>query len=276
MILCRKGRKIMSKLRDHFWIWAHPTNAMHLHVNKAPLSKGVSTISPVDGLDYIGATNLFYCDFIRDFDMRLEGERSKHVPEVGWAIKFAATKPENVTKLVTVAKEYPNIKHAIFDDFFSPSNTTNNFTNYTLEQMAEIRDQLHAAGLEFWVVFYSENVEQFGIEKIRPYLKMFDGVTYWFWDEKDVADYDKHIDLFLRETEGQKRMIGCYLFNFCTNAPVDGKLVIEQLEKERQMLKDGTIQGVVLHTNTVFGLKEPFEAVEMCKAWMEEHGDETI
>ena len=266
----------MSKLRDHFWIWAHPTNAMHLHVNKAPLKKGVSMISPVDGLDYIGATNLFYCDFRRDFDMRLEGERSKHVPEVGWVIKFAATKPENVTKLVTVAKEYPNIKHAIFDDFFSPSNTTNNFTNYTLEQMQAIRDELHAAGIEFWAVFYSENVEQFGIEKIRPYLKMFDGVTYWFWDEKDVADYDKHIEMFFRETEGQKRMIGCYLFNFATNTEASGKLVIEQLEKERQMLKDGTIQGVLLHTNTLFGLKEPFEAVEMCKQWMLEHGDELI
>ena len=55
--------------------------------------------------------------------------------------------------------------------------------------MAAIRDKLHAAGLEFWVVFYSENVEQFGIERLRPYLKMFDGVTFWFWDEKDVADY---------------------------------------------------------------------------------------
>ena len=261
-----------KKLRDHYWIWAHPTNAMHLHVNKAPLSKGVSTISPVDGLEYIGATNLIYIDFIRKFDMYLEGERSRHVPKVGWAIKQDVT----VAKLTTVAKQYPNIKIGILDDFFAPSNTTNNFTNYTLEQMAEIRDQLHAAGLEFWVVFYSENVEQFGIEKIRPYLKMFDGVTFWFWDEKDVADFDKHIDLFLRETEGQKRMIGCYLFNFATNAPVDGKLVIEQLEKERQMLKDGTIQGVVLHTNTVFGLKEPFEAVEMCKQWMEEHGDELI
>lgn len=266
----------MSKLRDHFWIWAHPTNAMHLHVNKAPLKKGVSTISPVDGLDYIGATRLFYIDFIKQFDMRLEGERSKHVPEVGWAVKFAATKPENVDNLITIAKEYTNINKCIFDDFFSPSNTTNNFTNYTLEQMAAIRDKLHAAGLEFWVVFYSENVEQFGIERIRPYLKMFDGVTFWFWDEKDVADYDKHIELFLRETEGQKRMIGCYLFNFCTNAPVDGKLVIEQLEKERKMLKDGTIQGVVLHTNTVFGLKEPFEAVEMCRQWMQKHGNETV
>lgn len=265
-----------KKLRDQFWIWAHPTNAMYPHVNSAPLRKGVSTVSPVEGLDYIGATRLFYVDFIRDFDMRLEGERSRHVPEVGWAVKAAATIPENVSRLITVAKEYPNIKIGIFDDFFSPSNTANNFTNYTMEQMTEIRDQLHAAGLEFWVVFYSENVEQFGLERIRPYLKMFDGVTFWFWDEKDVADYDKHIEIFLRETEGQKRMIGCYLFNFSTNAPVDGKLVIEQLEKERQMLRDGTIQGVVLHTNTLFGLKEPFEAVEMCKEWMEKYGDEIV
>ena len=213
------------KLKDCFWIWAHPTNAMHLHVNSAPLHKGVSTVSPVDGLDYIGATRLFYVDFIRDFDMRLEGERSRNVPEVGWAIKQAKTKPENVTKLITVSKEYSNIKNGIFDDFFSPSNKTNNFTNYTVEDMRAIKKQLHDAGLEFWVVLYSENFEQFGLDAIRPYLKEFDGVTFWFWDEKDVNDFDKHVQTFLRETEGQKRMIGCYLFNFCTNAPVDGKRI---------------------------------------------------
>ena len=265
-----------KKLREHFWIWGHPTNAMHLHVNKAPLSKGMSFISPVDGLEFIGATNLFFVDFIRDFDMRLEGERTKHVPQVGWAIKHAATKPENVKKLVTVSKEYKNISIGIFDDFFSPANTTNNFTNYTVEQMRQIRKELHQAGLEMWVVFYSENIEQFGLEKIRPYLKEFDGVTFWFWDEKDLVDYDKYIDIFLEETVGQKRMIGCYLFNFATNAEVSGKLVLEQLEKERDMIKRGEIQGIILHTNTVFGLKEPFEAVEACKEWMLEHGDELI
>lgn len=71
-------------------------------------------------------------------------------------------------------------------------------------------------------------------------------------------------------------MVGCYLFNFETLDAVSGKGVIEQLEKERQMIIDGKIEGVVLHTNTMFGLKEPFEAVEMCKEWLIQHGDELV
>ena len=52
-----------KKLRDHYWIWAHPTNAMYAFLNNGEgINRGVSTISPVDGLSYIGATNLFYND----------------------------------------------------------------------------------------------------------------------------------------------------------------------------------------------------------------------
>lgn len=265
-----------KKLREYFWIWSHPTNAMYIHVNTEKMSKGISTISPVEGLEFIGATNLFYTDFIRDFDMRLEGERSRHVPQVGWTIHFAATQPENVTKLITVAKEYPNIKMGVFDDFFSSTNTKNNFLNYTTEQMESIRQQLHDAGLEFWVVLYVNDIKEFGMDRLRPYLKYFDGVTYWFWDEAELVDYDKYIELFLKECANQRRMVGCYLFNFETLDAVSGKGVIEQLEKERQMIIDGKIEGVVLHTNTMFGLKEPFEAVEMCKQWLLEHGDELV
>ena len=265
-----------KKLREHFWIWAHPTNAMYPHLNTAPLHKGVSTISPVEGLEFIGATNLFYTDFIRDFDMRLEGERSRHVPNVGWTIKFASTQPENVTKLIEVAKEYPNIKMGVFDDFFSSTNTKNNFQTYTLDQMESIRQQLHDAGLEFWVVIYVNDIKEFGMDTLRPYLKYFDGVTFWFWDEAELVDYDEYIELFLKECKDQRRMVGCYLFNFETNSAVSGNGVIEQLEKERQMIKDGKIEGVVLHTNTMFGLKEPFEAVEMCKEWLIQHGDEFV
>ena len=42
------------------------------------------------------------------------------------------------------------------------------------------------------------------------------------------------------------------------------------------MIKNGTIDGVILHTNAVVAKagEEPYNAVEACRTWMAEHGDE--
>ena len=122
-----------SKLREHLWIWGHPTNAMYPFLNKGTEKRGVSTISPVEGLGYIGATNLFYNDYIKQFDVMLECERAKNVPKVGWVIERTASEDSETQKqdelfkrvtvkdaatLIKIAEKYPNIYIGIFDDFF--------------------------------------------------------------------------------------------------------------------------------------------------------------
>jgi hypothetical protein len=103
-----------KKLRDHYWIWGHPTNAMYEFLNNGEgINRGVSTISPVEGLSYIGATNLFYNDYIKTFDVMLECERAKDVPNVGWVIERTSL-PEkkhttDVARLVELKKTYNNI-----------------------------------------------------------------------------------------------------------------------------------------------------------------------
>ena len=279
-----------QKLRDHLWIWGHPTNAMYPFLSKK--GRGVSTISPVEGLGYIGATNLFYNDYIKRFDVMLECERAKNVPQVGWVIeRTAATgsehdNPDEIFERVTVkdaetlvdiAKKYKNITIGIFDDFFSPANTANNHTYYTPEMVREYRETLNAAGIELWVVLYTQNMDHYGMDSLRPYLKEFDGVSLWFWEEEEVeANYDKHMELFLKETEGQKRMVGCYIYNFAKGKDARPNLVIKQLEKGSEFIKRGELEALIVHTNSAFGVEPPFEAVEQCREWIRIHGDEEV
>lgn len=281
-----------KKLRDHLWIWGHPTNAMYPFLNKGKEQRGVSTVSPVEGLSYIGATNLFYNDYIKRFDVMLECERAKNVPQVGWVIERTAPtgsehdNPDEIFERVTVkdaatlvgiAEKYKNITIGIFDDFFSPANPANNHEYYTPEMVREYRKELNAAGIELWVVLYTQNMEHYGMEKLRPYLKEFDGVSLWFWEEEDAANrYDEHMELFLKETEGQKRMVGCYIYNFAKGQAADPDIVTMQLEKGSRLIKSGELEALIVHTNSAFALEKPFEAVEVCREWIRTHGDEIV
>ncbi len=264
----------MKKFNDNVWVWGHPTNSMQSWFNR-----GVSTVSPVEGVSYMNASCLMYNNLgDNKFDMNLESELAKDIKKVGWCIDEGATNPPNITAICKKAKEYPNIKMGMFDDFFSLTNRENNFINYTPQLMAAIREELHAAGLEMWVVLYTRDMRLVPMETIRSFLKEFDGVSLWFWDESEILnDYDKYVEIFMEETKNQKRMMGCYVYNFGEGKPATVKAVIHQLEKAKEMMIKGNVEGLFIHTNPCFGLKdEPFEAVDACQAWMREHGDDMI
>ncbi len=258
-----------DRIRDHIWIWGHPTNC----IGKAPNSN----VSPVDGVAYMGAANLYmneYGDIT--YDEAKEMELAKDVARLGWCVDYDGTHP-NVAELVEYAKVYKNVKIAMFDDFFSPTNPANNFTNYTVRMLREYRRQLHEVGAEMWVVLYTQNYDQVDERFLEMYIKEFDGVSLWFWEEELIKpNFDEFVGKFLRLTEGKKRQIGLYVFNFAGDSEADPSVIEYQLEKELPMLLDGTIDGVIIHTNAVFGMDKPFAAVEACKAWMDKNGDTII
>jgi len=264
----------MKKLRDYFWIWGHPAGS--LNIEGSPINP--SDLPPVEGTYYLGARNTFLVSMDVPVDRHHESELAKDVANVGWSINYAWEHPENVTEVCTLAKEFKNISRGIFDDFFSENNPKNNYTNYTPEKLAEVREELHAAGLEFWVVLYTEEFPKIDREVMKSFLKEFDGISLWYWNEKEVIeDYERLMDIYLELSEGKKRMVGCYLYDFGPMAPATGKVVVQQLDRLKGMVKDGTIEGVILHTNAVVAKEgEPYEAVQACVKWMNENGDEVI
>lgn len=261
-----------KKLRDYFWVWGHHTNCLY---GAYGLTR-VNDVSPVEGVDYLGATNLVLDIMDAPVDRREEIGKAKDIPMLAWSVMDVAAHPEHITDLIEYKKEFPNLTRGIFDDFLCPANTETNYTNYPLEMLARYREMLHEAGLEMWMVLYTENFRVIDKETIQAYVNEFDGVSLWFWNEKEVTDgYDEYVETFFEMTEGKKRMIGCYLYDFGTEVEATGEAVVYQLEKEREMIKKGLIEGVVLHTNAVI-MQDPFEAVEAGKKWMDENGDEII
>lgn len=260
------------KFNDNVWVWGHPTGSMFK-------ARGGSEVTPVQGVAYMNASGLMYNNFGEEkFDLDIDNELSKDVKKVGWCIEEgSATHPEMITAICEKAKKYPNIKMGMFDDFFSLTNPTNNFTQYPIELMVKIKEELHAQGLEMWVVIYTENFRLVPIETIRPYLKLFDGVSLWFWSESEIFEkYDECVDMFMKETEGQKRMLGLYVYNFGERKEATIEAIKTQLENAKAKVQSGEFEGLFLHPTPAFDLKEPFEAEKFCKEWMAQHGDDII
>lgn len=261
-----------KKLRESFWVWGHRTNCLYKQYG----IQRQSNTSPVEGVKYLGATNLILDVMDEPNDGNRELQLAKEIPNVGWSLLEVSEHPEHVTELIEYSKRYKNITRGVFDDFLCPANVKTIYTDYPPEMLSECRKRLHQAGLEMWMVIYTANIKEIDINILRTYINEFDGISLWFWNEQEVIEsYDKYVDIFLDLTKGKKRMIGCYLYDFGSNKEATSDAVLYQLNREKEMLKDGTIEGVILHTNAVVAF-EPYEAVETCKAWMKEHGDEEI
>jgi hypothetical protein len=247
----------MMNIKDKLWIWGHPVNSLK---GSFGITKD-SAVSPMEGAKYLGANNIFYVPMGRKIDRIACNQDMRDVARVGWSIESE----QQLLDLIDQKKEYPNLSIAIFDDFFNPENTGWNYTNYTIEKMLEMREKLHTVGIEMWVVLYTRLLDM----DIKDYLEVFDGVSFWYWHETSEEDFEEKNNWLFENTKGQKRLIGCYLYDFGNQRELPAETVRYQLDKNLTYIKEGKIDGVILHTNAVGGMG--FEAYEEAKRWVDAH-----
>ena len=96
----------------------------------------------------------------------------------------------------------------------------------------------------------------------------------WTWKESDVPLINDKFEIFKDLTPNNRRMLGCYLYNFGENKQATSGAVRWQLDRYREMILSGEAEGVVLHTNTMADLD--YEAYDTAVEWMEKHGDEIV
>ena len=120
---------------------------------------------------------------------------------------------------------------------------------------------------------------EFGLDKakdedFRRYIEPFDGIIMWTWKESDVPLINDKFEIFKELTPNNRRMLGCYLYNFGEDRQATSGAVKWQLDRYREMIMAGEAEGVVLHTNTMADLD--YEAYVTAVEWMEKHGDEIV
>ena len=186
---------------------------------------------------------------------------------------------ENATALYTrQAGDFKNIGCVVFDDF-QREGKADNYKTFEPQALWNIRERLHnneVRPLDMWMVLYTH---EFGLDKekdedFKRYVAPFDGIIMWTWKESDVPLIPEKFEIFKELTPNQRRMFGCYLWNFGETKEATGEAVKWQLDWYLERIKAGEAEGIVLHTNTMADLD--YEAYDAALAWMAEHGDEEI
>ena len=264
-------------LKDRYWLWAHPERRFNGMYN---LPKD-SRMTPMECCDYLGVTNALMVPMGWEVDRRQYNKSFKTLHNVGWDCFSALLHPEKIELLVEDAKEFPNITCGVFDDFknWDDKSLPPRYKQFPIETLYGVIDRMHnneARRLDAWMVLYTRlfGVDEQDDQDFQPYMDAFDGIIMWTWEEKNIPLIPEKFEIFKKLTPKNRRMFGCYLYDFDQGKPADPALVKWQLDYYYEQIKKGDAEGVVFHTNTVADLD--YEAFDVAVAWMEEHGNEEL
>jgi len=258
-------------LRERFWLWGHPEgryNNLYGNTKK-------SRTTPLEACMYLGIPNTFMVPVGVDVNRRQYNKSFKPLRQVGWEASEAGINPELIDDYIVEAAEFSNITCVVFDDFQQYLSDK----QIPVENLWRIRERLHTnnvRALKMWMVLYTH---EFGFDKAKDeafkcYIEPFDGIILWTWKEADIIYFNEKFDIFKKLTPHNRRMIGCYLYNFGESKQATGKAVQWQLDRYRELIFNKEAEGIVLHTNTMADLD--YEAYDVAVKWLEKHGDETV
>lgn len=261
----------MAKLRDKYWIWGHPENTfLNMYNHTIPCR-----MTPMEGALYMGARNMFMVPNgnITEVNVRQYNYSFTTLDHVGWMV---TRHPDYYEPIIAEAKDFPNVDCMVFDDFFRIKGTQD---PVSVEQMMAIRDRLHnneVRPMEMWMVLYTHEFAEPKIpdSNVDPYIAPFDGIIMWNWWEKNIGQFEEKYKWFREHTEGKKRMLGLYIYDFGDHKQADPEVVRWQLDRYAELLRAGEIDGIVLHTNAMADCDYP--AFKVVHEWMKEHGDEEL
>ena len=264
------------KLRDTFWLWGHPEGRYNHNIEGFGCPH-YSRMTPMEGCLYLGISKTFMvpCDW--PVNRRQYNKSFSTLKEVGWEFFRKMKTPELIEDYIQEAKEFPNITTVVFDDY--KGNMGKHDSELLLNNLRGVMDRLHnndVKRLNSWMVFYTH---EFGVDKavddeFRSTLNLFDGIIMWNWFESRYKEIPDKFEIFKDLTPNNRRIFGCYLYNFGERKQATGEAVKWQLDFYREKIMAGEAEGVVLHTNTMADLG--YEAYDACLEWMAEHGDDEV
>lgn len=258
-------------LRDKFWLWGHPEGRYNNDYGNTKISR----MTPMECCLYLGIRNTFMVPVRVEVNRRQYNKSFTTLKEVGWECFKAGSNPEIIEPYIEEAKDFPNIGRIVLDDF-CVQNRTGAVTEETLWKLHERLHNNHVRPLDMWMVLYTY---EFGLDEkadkeFTKLIKPFDGIIMWTWCEKDVPLIPEKFEIFKKLTPNNRRMFGCYLYNFGEKKQATGKAVKWQLDYYYEKIMAGEAEGIVFHTNTMADLD--FEAYDVAQKWIAEHGDEII
>lgn len=258
-------------LRDRFWLWGHPEG----RYNNMYGNDKISRMTPMECCLYLGIRNTFMVPVGIPVNKRQYNKSFTTLRQVGWECFEAGAHPELLEDYISAAADFPNIGCVVLDDFKNEGR----YKSFPIENLIRIQERLHdnpVKRLDSWMVLYTS---LFGNDPdddaaFQPYMDLFDGIIMWTWKESDVPLIPEKYEIFKKLTPKNRRMFGCYLYNFGESRQATPEAVLWQLDFYREKILLGEAEGIVFHTNTMADLDYP--AYDAALEWTGKHGDEEI
>lgn len=269
----------MAKIRDRMWLWGQDPGTHHTQCRSRYNLPGENKMTSIEGCRFFGIPNCCRVEVCGKPEPPLDGEANLLDPleNVVWSVLGAGHvyRTEHPLgdffyEIIRIAKQHKNVVGGIFDDFFS----TLRMEHFTPGLLTEIRTRLsEGAGrrLDLWVVLY---VHQLGLQNLKAYLDAFDVITMWTWNGRDLFNLDLNFEKLVELTPGKRRLAGLYMWNYGEEKPLTREQMDIQFDRYYKMMKNRTIEGVVLCSNCIADIG--IEAVEWTKQWLDEIGDEAL
>ncbi len=251
-------------LSDKLWNWGH------LEGSHNEITGLNCKMTPEEFAREYGIANTFMVSYggniqppFAPFAKRFSGLR-----RVVWSVlgDFSSPLPEhelgNTPDIIEALKAGTNIAGGIVDDFFSEER----MKRFTPEVLSKIKAELNKHGLKFWCVLYAHQLD-FELEK---YMDCFDGITFWIWECKDIANMEEYLKKLSEITKGKPTMLGIYLWDYAGEKAMDSLLFENQLSHYFELLKQKSIEGVVFCSSTVGDA--PLETNKILKSYIKEQG----
>lgn len=267
------GGQAMDTVRDHLWMWCHDAGSNNGQYGLP----GESRMTPAEAAFYLGVPNLImvvYQDKPQPpFDKLAVSFRP--LKRVVWSIVGDSSSVRNdkatdIDEVTSLAGRFPNFRGGMMDDFFHPADANGAIARYSVEEIAGFRDRLHKAKMDLWVVLYSHNLDL----PVTKHLEKCDVVTFWTWNAADLRDLEKNFERMEPLAKSNRKILGCYMWDFGSGKPVPLELMKMQCEKGLKWLKEGRIDGMIFLSSVICDLD--IEAVEWTRKWIAEVGDQPL
>ncbi|MBQ6845640.1 MAG: hypothetical protein IJO61_00785 [Oscillospiraceae bacterium] len=256
------------KLREKIWLWGLDPGADHFGGENG--LAGFNRMTPAEGAYYFGTKNLIRASrygFPKPpFDK--EAEKLSILDKTIWPIDPA--KPETVDEVIRIAKYHPHVKGAIIQVDSQHLEMYERDPQLYRDAKARLKAEL-GEDFELWMEVYAVKV----YDKAIPWLEVADAYCIWCRSPLEIVNLDHYYNILMKNgCAGKKMYWGVHMWNFPKRFVLSPFVVRDYLNRYRQWIKEGKIEGIVLYSNTLADTK--LQAAFEAKNWIAEHGDEEI
>ena len=222
---------------DKVWVWGGPTPSW---------GGSMADDTLVRGADFFHAENVVYVyGPTSDSMLRLHSKYKKMLCQVNANCRTEGalyqTEEENAELLSELSLKYPNIVGAMCDDYCTGTNQILLPDRY--EKIYRGVKKHNPKLLVYGVVYEWELLAR-DFQLIQPYI---DVVNFWLWNKDSILDIDEHLERCRENFPGKPIVLGIFLHDYgradVGNLP---ELLIRELQKAREFLTRGWIEGIVL------------------------------